>query len=1095
LAIKIRFDYENTVQEPVLILANKSGKFIRQLPIHDTDFKENMNNGSTFTFYVNKSDCVDIDGNVDSKFWKQIKDFKLAYCKEYDRWFELYIKLDESTSLTKSIKAESLGKAELSQINVYGLEANTEDDIARDDYSPTILYDPNNPKTSLIDRILNKAPHYRIGHVDSSIAGLQRTFSFDEKTIDDAFQEVATEIDCLVEYECKSLEDGHGIDRVVNVYDLESVCRSCGKRGTFISVCDSCGSTDINPGYGEDTTVYVSSENLADEISYETDTGSVKNCFRLVAGDDLMTATIANCNPNGSGYIWYISDDVKEDMSDELLARIEEYDDLYEYYQSEYNFTPTQEVLDAYNALVEKYKSLQPDLKEIDGGIVGYPALMQMYYDVIDLRIFLSDKMLPQIVIEDTTAERQAAKLSLKLSTVAVTDVSKCTKMTATSAVLSFARSVVDERYNVKVESSNYDNGVWTGSLSVANNYDEEDIATASIYATVTDDFEAQARQKIEIVLSGASNDNFSPEALFTMSDADFIEALTNYNLSSLNYLNEICTNILNVLIGQGIADSSKFSSSEGDLYEELYSPYYAKLGYIENETAVRENEISTISGDDGLQSQIDSARDIIHKALDFQAFIGNTLWAEFVAYRREDTYKNENYISDGLTTEEVFRNALEFLEVAKKEIYKSATSQHVITSSLKNLLVMQEFSPIVDHFAVGNWIRLRVDDEVYRLRLLEYQIDYEKLDSITVTFSDVKKGAGAEDDLQSVLNQAQSMATSFGAVVRQASKGNKSSSYVFDWINRGMDLTNTKIISNADNQDIVYDKNGLVAREYIPFLDGYDDKQVKLINSGLYVTDDGWKTAKTGVGEFIYWNPESKSWETDFGVVAKMLVSSLMLSENVRVYNQNNTIALGDSGVVITTEADANNENGIAFTIRRRVVNEDGNEIFEPIMSVNNEGRLVLDGSVNITTLNSGATALDAWIDTVNSIERSYHDDVDRITASIAELKTQGDNITIRVSQLENVEDPDAYEIKSTGYRFDADGLKIRRNQEEIENKLDNTGMFVRRYTGNQYDNILEASINGVNAINVSVRQFLIIGDHARFESYTTGRTGCFYI
>ena len=1095
MAIKIRFDYENTVQQPVLILANRSGKFIRQLPMFDTQFTENLVNGSEFQFTINKNDCLDENGDVDLKFWKQIKDLKLIYCKEYDRWYEIHVELKDENSLSKDITATSLGKAELSQINVYGLEANTEDDITRDDYSPTILYDPNNPKTSLIDRILNKAPHYRIGHVDSSIAGLQRSFSFDEKTIDDAFQEVAAEIDCLFEYECKSIEDGHGIDRVVNVYDLESVCRSCGKRGAFISVCDSCGSTDINPGYGEDTTVYVSSENLADEISYETDTGSVKNCFRLVAGDDLMTATIANCNPNGSGYIWYISDDVKEDMSDELLARIEEYDDLYEYYQSEYNFTPTQEVLDAYNALVEKYKSLQPDLKEIDGGIVGYPALMQMYYDVIDLRIFLSDKMLPQIVIEDTTAERQAAKLSLKLSTVAVTDVSKCTKTTATSAVLSFARSVVDERYNVKVESSNYDNGVWTGSLSVANNYDEEDIATASIYATVTDDFEAQARQKIEIVLSGASNDNFSPEALFTMSDADFIEALTNYNLSSLNYLNEICTNILNILIGQGIADSSKFSSSEGDLYEELYSPYYAKLGYIENETAVRENEISTISGDDGLQSQIDSARDIIHKALDFQAFIGDTLWVEFVAYRREDTYKNENYISDGLTTEEVFRNALEFLEVAKKEIYKSATSQHVITSSLKNLLVMQEFSPIVDHFAVGNWIRLRVDDEVYRLRLLEYQIDFEKLDSITVTFSDVKKGAGAEDDLQSVLNQAQSMATSFGAVVRQASKGNKSSSYVFDWINRGMDLTNTKIISNADNQDIVYDKNGLVAREYIPFLDGYDDKQVKLINSGLYVTDDGWKTAKTGVGEFIYWNPESKSWETDFGVVAKMLVSSLMLSENVRVYNQNNTIALGDSGVVITTEADANNENGIAFTIRRRVVNEDGNEIFEPIMSVNNEGRLVLDGSVNITTSNSGATALDAWIDTVNSIERSYHDDVDRITASIAELKTQGDNITIRVSQLENVEDPDAYEIKSTGYRFDADGLKIRRNQEEIENKLDNTGMFVRRYTGNQYDNILEASTNGVNAINVSVRQFLIIGDHARFEPYGANRTGCFYI
>jgi hypothetical protein len=41
----------------------------------------------------------------------------------------------------------------------------------------------------------------------------------------------------------------------------------------------------------------------------------------------------------------------------------------------------------------------------------------------------------------------------------------------------------------------------------------------------------------------------------------------------------------------------------------------------------------------------------------------------------------------------------------------------------------------------------------------------------------------------------------------------------------------------------------------------------------------------------------------------------------------------------------------------------------------------------------------------------------------------------------------------------------------------------------------ILQADHNGVKATDVTVRNYLILGSHARLENYAGGRTACFYL
>ena len=79
--------------------------------------------------------------------------------------------------------------------------------------------------------------------------------------------------------------------------------------------------------------------------------------------------------------------------------------------------------------------------------------------------------------------------------------------------------------------------------------------------------------------------------------------------------------------------------------------------------------------------------------------------------------------------------------------------------------------------------------------------------------------------------------------------------------------------------------------------------------------------------------------------------------------------------------------------------------------------------------------------------------------------------------------------------YSLTDEGLRIAKPGEEIDNKIDNEGMFVFR----DYEPMLVANKDGVVATDVLARNFLITGDYSRFENYNDGeesnRTACFHI
>ena len=240
------------------------------------------------------------------------------------------------------------------------------------------------------------------------------------------------------------------------------------------------------------------------------------------------------------------------------------------------------------------------------------------------------------------------------------------------------------------------------------------------------------------------------------------------------------------------------------------------------------------------------------------------------------------------------------------------------------------------------------VDDTIYKLRLIGYSIDYDDIEDIDVEFSDVIKSKDSVSDIQSVLDQASSMATSYDSVKRQAADGKNTSNMVSGWVADGLDLTNMTIVGNAENQNIEWGERGLLAREYLPITDTYDDRQLKLINRGLYVTSDGWETARAGIGNFMFWNPKTKKNEEAYGVIADTIVGNIILSEEVGIYNKNNSIAMDEGGFTLTTNADGADPENI-FTIQKEVKDQQGNPTINKLLYVDSNGNLTINGAVNV--------------------------------------------------------------------------------------------------------------------------------------------------
>lgn len=781
---RLLFDTDWKALSFTVVLSTRSYEHLGALGNVDTDsvtYTANLNSADELSFQIYQT----LDDRTET-LWNEVIDLKLIWIPELNEYFEIHINTRDSSDTVKSITATSLCEAELGQTILYNMEINTENDIARDDYVVTKFYDPEHPEGSLLHRIINKTPHYHLKSVDASLKDMQRSFHIDGTSVYDFLTgECAEQFHCLFTFD--------STDRSISVYDLSD--------------------------FGEDTAVYIDKENLTDSVTFETDADSVKNCFKLEAGDDLMTATVRALNPNGSDYMYYMSAEQRTDLPDELAAKLSSYDALYDSYKDEYQ------------------------------------ALMEDLYQAIDKILYYTSEMMPAPEHAKITASTEAAKLTAaNLSPLGLSSVTASTSVaTVNSALKNFAKVYVKTGY-VKLEinennfqyvgkdSNGYSYGMWKGNFKVTNYSDENDVAVSNtISVKVYDNYQDFIEQKIKKKIAGDNDEDGSVYDVLSIEDlTEFKAALKLYCLHRLTSFYDAIQGALDVLIE---ADQS---TENADLYQTFYLPYYNKLQACQHEIDTRQR---TIDEWQHTYDSLEARKQEIQSELNFEHYLGAELYRIFCSYRREEKYSNSNYTSDGLNNSELFARAVEFLDAAKEELYRSGEYQHTISTTLYNLLLMPEFEPILDRFEPGNWIRIGVDGNVYRLRLIGYTLSFSDMQTLGVTFSDVTKVRDGVSDMESILSSAKSMATNYGYVSNQANNGQKAQTVFESFREEGLNSALYKI-KNAETEDIVFDKHGLLCRSYDDISDSYGDEQFKLTHNILAFTDDNWKTTRAALGK-----------------------------------------------------------------------------------------------------------------------------------------------------------------------------------------------------------------------------------------------------
>jgi hypothetical protein len=947
----------NNVVTPTVVLCHRNKHKIGAIyPISEWSITPDMYNKNECSFKVYK----EVNG-IATPLWDQIKDLKVIYIPEYNEYFQISIDKTQTNETVKTITGSNLGIAELSQTMLYDIEINTEDDITRDAYKMAYIYDPTDISSSLLGRVLSKAPHYKIKHVDASLCKLVRSFSISDKSIYDFLTgDLADELNCLV---CVD-----SYDRSISLYDLDNSCPKCGHRAENETVCSKCRTT-MTRGYGEYFNVPVSNDNLSDSITVTTKDDEVKNTFRIQGGDDVINAAIRAVNPNGTEYINRFAAFQTEDMSKELIDQINAYQELYE--------------------------SKRKPYKEIMNGL----------YDTIDQILYLTSSMMPSPETDDTDANKELAKLTAdNLGMIAVQNLRVAGVTTVNNAVKSMADIYMSAGYKVEIASSTYSNQVWNGRFKVTSVDDENDTATngSDITLLITDDYETFITQKIQKILDKQD-----------MSDEEY--DWTKYGLNRLSSFSDAYQSCIDMLIDSGVGDPNH------EFYTSIYLVYYNKKLEVDKEIQVREAQIKE---QEDKESEYEKQRDKIQAELNFENYLGKDLYGEYCLYRREDTYQNDNYISDGLSNSEILAKAEELLEVAQKEIVKASELQVDLSTDVGNIWTIDEFKDVLSQWKCGNWIRVICDDDIYELRLLNYTIKDSDFSKISCDFSSVLKVSDGISDIKSVLDSAKSMAGSYESVKRQAKNAQETGKTVSEWVEHGMNAT-AVAIRDSDSQSITYDNHGLLARTYDDITGEYEPEQLKVVNNTLAITDDNWKTVKAAIGKIHYEDPKHPGdMLSAYGVLGETIIGKLLLGEALGIYNDGGSLKFDKNGLSISNGTNSfvvnpndetlislSNNNGKILWVDTKgglhlrgdgsgldiTSNEAISGVYSAISQLNDEIVLKVDDNGRLATVKLGADANEGTVVQIgaDSINLTAEETINFLSGG--EINLSGKNISIK--------------------------------------------------------------------------------------------------
>ena len=241
-------------------------------------------------------------------------------------------------------------------------------------------------------------------------------------------------------------------------------------------------------------------------------------------------------------------------------------------------------------------------------------------------------------------------------------------------------------------------------------------------------------------------------------------------------------------------------------------------------------------------------------------------------------------YLTREVTEYQKAAVAWELYEYAQNAMEKLAYPTYHFEVQSVDFLVLDEFYSFARNFKIGEKVYLHLNDEVLTPVVVGFSISFDDPTDFTIEFSDTFTTNQSNFSLESLLDKAVSMGHNLDLQQYNYSSfvNSGANTRVRQFMDSAIDTMRNSIVSGDGNQFTI-DQAGLRARKYDPATGTYDDKQIWIANNAIMMTDDGWDTAKIGIGEFT--DPNFSG--TLYGIVAPLLAGTIITGNNLIIESE----------------------------------------------------------------------------------------------------------------------------------------------------------------------------------------------------------------
>lgn len=934
----------NTYKKPNLFLCETDKTRICQLETSEMKASLKFNAYSELSFTVGRTYTNMVTGETQiNPFYNKIEALRLVYLEGFG-YFEIQDPeiVSDGIKEVKNITAYSL-EYTLSQKYLENFNVNTGEVDSLEVINangglivPITLYNEANPKLSLLNLALEKIYGWTIGHVDLSLQTMGRTFEISRASVYDFIvQDICDKFNCFAVFDT--------INNTINLYAESLITKYIGDgvAKTFIispayaslgSVSiDSYKTTaykyeisrnnnktevgiltfDVPPANGAKieitdgsqeqwtTDVYVSFNNLAQEVNISYSADDIKTVLTVKGADDLGIQEVNMGLPYIIDLSYYYSVDW---MGKDLYDAYTKYLQTSTISQSKYTENAIN-MLELSNRIIyeEQRLSLQYSIAEnvtsttvgtyyVRGGEEG-----NYYYKEVSLPDEYSANVEHYYMLSGTDLnEEKFSDLYAALQTYFVSK-------------------------------------------------DDKDISAIN---ELKESFAFMEVNTIEILsnkLSSASSLTQKNEAVLTFFD-EMWNQLGSTPLDSLYY------QPYNKIASTNIAAGWHEESNEN--YWRYY-PVTIVLDSLETEINERKETIKIY------QSQYNTLQNENNKIANDTLIYNNFTHSQLIrlsSFLREDEYVDDNFIETEVDSiETIMQTKQELLECGRIELSKLCEPKLAFSMDMANIYALPEFEPIIDQFQLGNLINVAIrSDYKKRARLLAVEINFDNFSDFSCEFGELTNLRTPSSIHADLLSSALTAGKTVASSASYWNKGSDAATSLSLLIQQGLLDASTVIKSIDGTQGVSIDQYGIHLQKIDPSTGEIDPKEGWIINNQFLYSDNNFSegSVKSVFGEYTI------DGQTKWGLLAEAVMAGYVAGCTI----EGGTIKIGlqeDGSYAFEVRQDGSVVMNGGSTIAGYVTEEDITELRDTATIISdippvsaNEGQLWLNTSTESYSL-----------------------------------------------------------------------------------------------------------------------------------------------